>query len=453
MSARGEAEPTPWLLPNGKQRKNKKGELGWRLRFKLDGYPKVEKTFYGSRSAAYREMSRLQNEQLAVAPSGLPTLPSIGWLEWLKAWVKNYAFLPDGKPRPRTTVSEHERSVKLLEPYLKKKRLASKSISKVTPADVQAAIVGFRMMNGDAGTDAARLSVTKTLRMAFSAAQTDGLIMHSPVRGDASWKPQPRPLDEPAPTPEEVFAVSTLMEKSCPSYMPRMPIVLFFSGCRVSEMLALRLEDCHLDDQTFFIKEKRSVSGGRTHYGPNKTSRSRRSVVILNEALPFVVSMYEHALEKGSDFLFCGAGKRASRKNDDGEWVTVDSPEAIGYGTLSKGWRQAVRTAHSKGLVRAPYTLHHLRHGYATWLIGDLGVAEEKVSSFLGHESVRTTNTVYRHASASSQVAAAEEISAAIEEKSAGKRTKALEAFLRTQNDPEALIKKARALDAKLKGS
>lgn len=450
MSARGEAEPKPWLL-NGKQQKNKAGELGWRLRFKQDGYPKVERTFYGSRAAAFREMSRLQNEQLAVAPSGLPTLPTIGWLNWLNAWVDNYRLLPDGKPRPRTTVSEHERCVKLLTPYLKKNRLDKKAISKVTPGDVQAAIVGFKMMSGEAGTDAARLSVTKTLRMAFAAAQSDGLILHSPVRGAASWTPQPRPLDEPAPTPEEVFAVVGVMEKSCPDYMIPMPIVLFMSGCRVSEMLALRLEDTHLDNQTFFIKEKRSVAGGRTHYGPNKTSRSRRSVPILNEALDYVMSMYDHALGKGSPYLFCGAGKRASRKNDQGLFETVDAPEAIGYSTLSKTWRQAVRTAHSKNLVRAPYTLHDLRHGFATWLIGDLGVDEAKVSSFLGHESVRTTNTVYRHASASSQVAAAEEISDRIKAQESNKRLNVLEAWLRQKHDPDALMKKAKALDEKLK--
>ncbi len=211
MSARGEAEPKSWLL-NGKQRKNKAGELGWRLRFKQDGYPKVERTFYGSRAAAFREMSRLQNEQLAVAPSGLPTLPTIGWLNWLNAWVDNYRLLPDGKSRPRTTVSEHERCVKLLTPYLKKNRLDKKAISKVTPGDVQAAIVGFKMMSGEAGTDAARLSVTKTLRMAFAAAQSDGLILHSPVRGAASWTPQPRPLDQPAPTPEEAAVADAVAQ-------------------------------------------------------------------------------------------------------------------------------------------------------------------------------------------------------------------------------------------------
>ena len=444
---RGEAQPTPWLK-GGKRVKNSKGELGWRIRFRQEGYPKVEKVFYGSRAAAFRELARLQNEQLQSPPSGRPTNRNVGWLEFLTSWVASYRTKPDGTSRARTTYKEHERSLSLITPLLKKKRLDKRAIAKVSPAEVQEVLLGFRMKDGSEGTAAARGTVQKTLRMSFASAVQDGLILHSPVKGDASWRVKERDLDAPAPTLDEVMAICGLIEKDGPSYIVPMPVVIFLSGMRVSEALALRLADTRLDDQVFFIRQKRTVSGGRLHYGDNKTIRSRRSIPILNEALPFVVQMYERALELKSDYLFVGSGKRPSRKNSDGQFITAASSEAIGYSSLSKVWRENARLAHKKGLVRAEYRIHDLRHGFATEMLS-LGIPEERVSSMLGHESVRTTTQIYRHATEAAQFQEADAITEAWEAKKSSRRPKAIETLLKTRSDPDYVFKRARELDKK----
>lgn len=186
-----------------------------------------------------------------------------------------------------------------------------------------------------------------------------------------------------------------------------------WTGLRVGELLALRLEQVDTNNRLIVVSRNASVSGGRYKEGAPKTESGKRNVPILPDAEESIVALEDRAMRMNATHLFVGAGKKASRINTRGERVTVKAAGAIGYSELSRELREACAIAVEQGVIPKPFTWHSCRHTFCSALLS-AGVSEEKVASWAGHSSSEVTKRVYSVALPGNMESVASEVGAQI---------------------------------------
>lgn len=143
--------------------------------------------------------------------------------------------------------------------------------------------------------------------------------------------------------------------------------LLFWTGMRKSEALALCKDDIDFENNTISINKNITPKPPRV-FTPLKTKASRRTISVDSVTMELLKPLCETA----DPYIFVN-----------------DSPLPVT--TLDSVWRKAVKAA---GL---PYIrIHDLRHSHASWLIGN-GVNIVAVSKRLGHSNLNQTLTVYTH--------------------------------------------------------
>lgn len=157
-------------------------------------------------------------------------------------------------------------------------------------------------------------------------------------------------------------------------HVPKLPgrtgiSVLFWTGIRIGELLALTPDDVDLEAQTLTVNKTFQTIDGQEVVDEPKTEKSRR-VVPLPPKLCAELKNYEAALyePQPNDRLF---------------------PFTKHY------FRQQLRKGADAAGVE-PIRLHDLRHSHAALLI-KLGTPILLVSERLGHEDVETTLRTYGH--------------------------------------------------------
>ncbi len=144
--------------------------------------------------------------------------------------------------------------------------------------------------------------------------------------------------------------------------------ILFYSGIREGELLALTPADILPDKRISITKNYAKVKGQELFLIP-KTSKSRRDVSI-------------------PDFLY----------DDIQEYISklygIQPTDRIFYFTKSALGKEMKRTAKKIGLPLI--RVHDLRHSHASMLI-DMKFDILEISKRLGHESVKTTLDTYSH--------------------------------------------------------
>lgn len=144
--------------------------------------------------------------------------------------------------------------------------------------------------------------------------------------------------------------------------------VLFYSGIREGELLALTPSDILPDKRLDITKNYAKVKGEELFLIP-KTSKSRRKLAI-------------------PEFLY----------NDIHEYISklygIGNNDRIFYFTKSALEKEIKRVAEKAGLEEI--RVHDLRHSHASLLI-NMGVDIKEISERLGHESVKTTWDTYAH--------------------------------------------------------
>ncbi len=176
--------------------------------------------------------------------------------------------------------------------------------------------------------------------------------------------------------------------------------LLYGSGLRVTEVLALRVKDLALErcelivrdgkgekDRVTVLPEKLLVPVkahlGRLHDWHENERRQKRPGVTVPAAL---VRKYPGApTQWGWQYLFPSAS--LCRDRVTGRWVRHHLHEK----TIQRAMQNAVRRA---GIVQ-PATSHTLRHCFATHLLED-GYDIRTVQELLGHSDVKTT-MIYTH--------------------------------------------------------
>ena len=159
--------------------------------------------------------------------------------------------------------------------------------------------------------------------------------------------------------------------------------LLFYSGMREGELLALTLGDFDFINQTVSITKTFAQLGGEDIIQPPKTPKSRRSIVMPPEVMQLVkdyaATIYDYQPEQR---LF--------------QFTKSYLHYEIKRGCKASGVKQ----------IR----VHDIRHSHASLLI-ELGFSPLLISERLGHENIETTLSVYSHLYPNKQSEVAEKLS------------------------------------------
>lgn len=148
-------------------------------------------------------------------------------------------------------------------------------------------------------------------------------------------------------------------------------MLLFYSGMREGEMLALTVADVHTDTCIVDINKNYAVlHGGKEVLLEPKTPKSKRSIKIPRKVI---------------DLLDVLKGK-----------LVEPSQQTRFFEGLSKhGLARSLQT-HAKLARIKTIRIHDLRHSHASLLVAQ-GVDYMKIQERLGHEKMQTTLDVYSH--------------------------------------------------------
>lgn len=152
--------------------------------------------------------------------------------------------------------------------------------------------------------------------------------------------------------------------------------ILYWTGMRLGEMLALQVRNIDIDNSTIMIDESLARIDGQDIITAPKTESSIRVITIheelLNEIKEYISSLY-HA--RPTTRLFAGRSKSFFEHE------------------LDRGIKAA-------GLKKI--TIHCLRHSYASMLV-NMGFSPIEIAKRLGHGKVTTTIETYCHQSMDAQ--------------------------------------------------
>lgn len=146
--------------------------------------------------------------------------------------------------------------------------------------------------------------------------------------------------------------------------------LLFYSGLRIGELLALACGDYNRSSKTITVNKTMSYSGNGYIISTPKTKKSNRTITIPTRASSlldeYIATLYEPT---GKDTLFAGLGRSKIML--------------------------ALKRAAAKAGVKS-IRIHGLRHSHASMLI-NAGANIKAISERLGHTDIKTTLNTYGH--------------------------------------------------------
>ena len=145
--------------------------------------------------------------------------------------------------------------------------------------------------------------------------------------------------------------------------------LLFWTGMRIGEMLALTFEDVNLEERVISITKNLVRVKGEDKIHPPKTPKGVRVITIP----PFLAEDLREYFNKQYGIL---------------------PNERIFRFTKSFMEHQIIRGAKESGVKRI--RLHDLRHSHASMLV-EMGFQPLEIKDRLGHEKIETTLNTYSH--------------------------------------------------------
>lgn len=291
--------------------------------------------------------------------------------EWERSFLEQFAKNPDitfatlynkyrnfkeNRVRPSTLESQCSVIELHILPYFK-----NKVVSEITPAD----IVEWQNMLLEKGFSASHTrQINAYLKMVFKYAVDYLELSQSPVKSQIC-KPEKGHID--FWTPEEYRTFSEHIRDNIELYTAFE--ILFYTGMRKGELLALTLNDIDFTKQTISISKTLAYVNGVYINQPPKTRKSNRVIdvpqFLLDEIKAYTARIY-------------GLDPESRLFNRSRVWLG----EAITY-------------ACDKIDVK-PVRVHDLRHSHASMLI-HLGANPLMIAERLGHEDVKVTMNTYSH--------------------------------------------------------
>jgi integrase len=237
----------------------------------------------------------------------------------------------------------------------------------------------------------------KTLVVCLNHAVREGLIAANP----ASFVPA-LPPDHVERDYLRLNEINAYLDGCTERYRP-LAETLLGTGMRISEALALTIEDVHLDKGAIVVYRS---AKGQGRVGATKGKRFRR-VEIGPKLIATLTDLIATRGKDRSALLF--VMPRRVERHDQGSWARREG-EPIDRSLVSVGWHKAA--LEDAGLRDMP--LHALRHtAAAAWL--STGHPLFYVQRQLGHAQITTTERIYAHLEETFMRSAAAETEAAIE--------------------------------------
>lgn len=229
----------------------------------------------------------------------------------------------------------------------------------------------------------------------FSYAHSEGDLLRNPMHNvkmpkKATFKPEREIV---ALESDEVRAVERIAEMKNKSGRPFIMqahtlVFLVHTGLRCGKFLALKWSDIDFESRTVTINKNLSMvydrdkDGARTKHKKarikgTKTASSNRVVPLNTKAIAALHSL-----------------KAVYREMD----IVSDSVAVMRKGTTlsSDQLRRVLRRVLAYAGIDKPFTLHHLRHTFATQAL-NAGVPITVLSKWLGHANVSVTYNTYIH--------------------------------------------------------
>jgi integrase len=303
--------------------------------------------------------------------------------EFSEAWLAEYAEMscaPKTAERYREMLGHVTRAI------------GSQPLAKVTTLQLQQVYNKLLRESRENGKPLAIKTVRNihgAVHVAFETAVAWGLLKVNPA---SRCKLPPAPKREAVAL--DFAAAHKLLESCSDHWLADFIVVDTASGARRGEMLALTWPDVNLEAGAITISKSLEQTKKGLRVKETK-GRNSRAVALPQDAIDALkrvkASQDESRVMYGSDYrsdlnlVFC---------HPDGDYIRPD--------TVTKAVRRIAKRAGFKGV-----SLHTLRHSHGSQLLS-AGVPLPAVSRRLGHTNIYVTATVYAHALASDEAAAAE---------------------------------------------
>lgn len=235
-------------------------------------------------------------------------------------------------------------------------QFGSMDVSTVTAKDVE------RYINQFAKTRAKKTVITQRqiIRQILNKAQREGYIMYNPA--DAVLLPKNLPQKKRrAPSADQIEKIKAGVTADFGLFA----FLIYYTGCRRGEALALRYEDIDRTAKRIRIEKSVYYVGAQPKIKTPKTDAGSRTVPLLSAlaaALP----------DKNHGYIF---------SNDGGKSPMMDNRVTKAYAAYQA----------ATGVTVSP---HEIRHGYATAL-HEAGVDYKTAQQLLGHAQLSTTMDIY----------------------------------------------------------
>jgi integrase/recombinase XerD len=168
-----------------------------------------------------------------------------------------------------------------------------------------------------------------------------------------SWRTLPRAIE-----PDDV---RRLLRKRFTAKDKCMILMLLRSGMRISELLALKMEDVNFRERTVIIQESAKTGIGRIVYVSDDAYQALRKWMKVQKAT--------------TKYLLCSRGGMS-----------------MSYSTARSAFAECLKKAR---LMRKGYTLHCLRHTFASELLC-AGMPLESLQVLMGHSDIEVTRRYAR---------------------------------------------------------
>jgi integrase len=232
------------------------------------------------------------------------------------------------------------------------------------------------------------------LNKVFVYALRHRIIAHNPCPAVVLPKMAHRDTFKPVfLTIAEVEAVAAEVDRHAPG--SQYGLLIRFAantGLRAAEIAGLRIRDLNLSAGHVEVRQTLKRIAGEWTVVPPKSARSTRDVPLLSRSLTADLKLYllQHPKSGDPDALFW-AGLRFGPHPADSSPLDFSRPVST----------TAIRMGHlvpaAKRLGVAPHMrFHDLRHTFASLMLA-AGFQPWKVSRWMGHANVSTTDTIYAH--------------------------------------------------------
>ena len=173
-----------------------------------------------------------------------------------------------------------------------------------------------------------------------------------------------------------------------------LPFLIYWTGCRCGEALALQLQDVDFKEKTIAITKSVAHNGNQPTIGAPKTKNAYRFIPLL----PPLEKRLREAKMKPTDYICTGEETTLTKSALDKRWKKWCAE----HGLTDPAGKPAVDR-------------HTIRHQYATTLY-EAGIEAKSAQHLLGHADIKTTMEIYTHISRNQFQKDAEKLAAYVSE-------------------------------------